>query len=60
MIRTKLLGNTGCGCCILGIGGMAGAIEFGTGLFTSITLLVIGAICLHLYRKEEEDEKENG
>lgn len=52
MTLTKILGNTACSCCILGIGGIAGAIEYGTGLFTSITLLIIGGVCFYLFYKE--------
>ena len=52
MTLTKILGGTGFWCCLLGIGGMAGAIEFGTGWIASIILLVIGIGCFHLFCKE--------
>lgn len=52
MTFTKLLSNTGFCCCLLGIGGIGGALELGTGLITSSTLLVIGIICFYFYIKE--------
>ena len=48
----KILSNIGGGCFILGLGGMAGAVEFGTGWATSITLLVIAAVCIPLALRE--------
>lgn len=52
MTLTKLLGGTGFCCCLLGIGGIDGYVVFGTGLFTSIALLVIGIGCFYLFYRE--------
>lgn len=49
----KLLSITGGACFVLGLGGIAGAVEFGTGWATSITLLVISAVCIPLAMRED-------
>lgn len=41
----KLLSGASFICILLGIAGIAGAIETGTGYCTSAVLIVIGAIC---------------
>ena len=43
---------------VLGIGGMAGAIEFGTGYLLA-TVLGIGGTLLMTISKERQDEKDN-
>lgn len=52
MTLTKLLGNTGLACCILGVAGIGGYFDLGTGLIASVTLFVIGVICFYFYIKE--------
>lgn len=49
----KLLSITGGACFVLGLGGLAGAVEFGTGWVTSITLLVISVVCIPLAMRED-------
>ena len=56
MTLTNLLSGAGFCCCMLGIGGIAGALEFGTGWITSITLLVIGITCFCLFLRERGGE----
>lgn len=48
----RILAGIGGGCFILGLGGIAGAVEYGTGWVTSITLLVIAAVCIPLALRE--------
>ena len=49
----KLLSITGGTSFVLGLGGLAGAITWGTGWATSITLLVISAVCIPLAMRED-------
>ena len=50
----KIFKNAGFVCLILGVGGMAGAIECGTGYLTSGILLIGGALMLYEYYREGE------
>lgn len=52
MTLTKVLAGASFWCCLLGLAGIGGAIEFGFGWCTSVTLLVIGAVCLYLFCRE--------
>lgn len=52
MTLTKLLGNAGFTCCILGVSGIGGYFDLGTGLIASVILFVIGVICFCFYIKE--------
>ena len=54
----KLLNLLGFIGTVLGIGGMAGAIEFGTGYLPAI-VLGIGGILLMTISKERQDEKDS-
>lgn len=51
----KILGFVG---TVLGIGGMAGAIEFGTG-YLPTTVLGIGGILLLIITKERNNEEDS-
>lgn len=51
MTFKRLISKAGFWCCLLGVGGIGGALDFGSGWITSITLLVSGIICLGLYIK---------
>ena len=52
MTLTKILAGASFWCCLLGLAGIGGAIEFGFGWCASVTLLVIGAVCLYLFCRE--------
>ena len=53
MTLTKLLSNTGFILCLLGVAGIGGYFDMWTGLIASVTMLIMGIICLCLYIKEE-------
>ena len=52
MTLTKLLSNTGFILCLLGISGIGGYFDLGTGLIISVILLTAGIICFYFYTKE--------
>lgn len=52
MKRQEVIGGIGFWCCIIGIAGIGGVLEFGTGLLASISFLEIGFICLAARLKE--------
>lgn len=42
-------------CIVIGFGGIAGAVEHGSGMAVSVLMLCTGAAVLHgIYRKEEQ------
>lgn len=49
----KILGYIGFICFLLGLGGMCGAIENGTGMFISLILLLVGTILLRVSAYED-------
>lgn len=52
MTLTKLLGNTGFILCLLGIAGIGGYFDMGTGLIPSVVLFAAGVSCFYLYIRE--------
>ncbi len=54
MTLTKLLGNFGFIFCLLGVAGIGGYFDKGTGFIVLTELFIVGIICFHFYIKEGE------
>lgn len=57
MANIKTLGGIGFWCCIIGVAGIGGAIEFGTGWKASLLFIEVGVAALYIYQKKSRGEK---
>lgn len=52
-VLARILGGLGIICGLIGLGGMCGAIEYGTGFGISVALLILAGVLFRLYLYED-------